>query len=158
MLEISRDIAAYHEAGHAVVAALLGMRVGRITIRFEGETGGCIEIEPVDFEAAPVEHRVMVRFAGSAGTWIGPATTDRSAVWQGMRGDLDAISALLGVTSAEMFADPRFRSASERVTNLIFQERTKRAVHTLAGMLLEREEVNGYTDSGVSRLLISLQP
>lgn len=73
MPEILRDIAAYHEAGHAVAAALLGMRVGLITIRPNGKEGGHTEIEPTDFEAAPVDDRVVVYLAGNAGAWLNPA-------------------------------------------------------------------------------------
>jgi hypothetical protein len=158
MLEVPRDIRAYHEAGHAVVAAMLGLRVGRVTIRPEGEVGGRMVIDCADARAMPMEARLMVCLAGSVGTWVGPAADDSSAVWQGMSGDLDAIYALLGVDSSKALADPRVRSAMERLADLIYQEPAEPAIHALASMLMEREELVIAADTEAARLLVSLRP
>jgi len=75
-----------------------------------------------------------------------------------MRGDLDAICGLLGVDSSEVFADPRVRSAIEQVADLIFQECAKHAVHSLAALLLEREELVIAAGTEAAKLLVSLHP
>jgi hypothetical protein len=155
---ILSNIAAYHEAGHAVVAATLGMRVGRVTIRPEGEHGGRTEIEHVDFMAASVDDRIMVHLAGNAGTWLTPAAYDVSAVYQGTRDDLDAIYALLGSELPDELVAAQFDATGKRLADLLHQERTESAIHALAGMLLEREEVNAYTEPEVAKLLIHLHP
>lgn len=155
---IPSNIAAYHEAGHAVVAATLGMRVERVTIRPEGEHGGRTEIDHADFMAASVDDRVMVHLAGNAGTWLNPAAYDASAVYQGTRDDLDAIYALLGGELPDELLAAQFDATGKRLAELLHQEHTQRAVHTLAGILLEREEVNAYTEPEVAKLLIHLRP
>jgi hypothetical protein len=46
---------------------MLGLRVGRVTIRPEGEVGGRTVIERADARAMSVEDRVMVCLAGQTG-------------------------------------------------------------------------------------------
>jgi hypothetical protein len=148
-MPLSREHAAYHEAGHAVAAALLGIRVGRITIRPEGDNGGHTELEPRDFEAAPVDDRVTVLLAGAWGGWLDPAF-DGNAAHPGAKGDLEAIRTLLG-------GRPDLADAGRRLAELVHHERAEPAVHALAATLLEREDVNASTDVDVARILVRLR-
>ncbi|HEY2960346.1 MAG TPA: hypothetical protein VGM21_19395, partial [Actinomycetota bacterium] len=66
--------------------------------------------------------------------------------------------ALLGGELEDELVTARFGGAGKRLAELLHQEHTQRAVHTLAGMLLEREEVNAYTEPEVAKLLIHLRP
>jgi hypothetical protein len=152
---IPSDLAAYHEAGHAVAAAMLNIPVARISIRPDGDEGGRTTIERADFDAAPLEHRIMTLLAGQVGTWMNPAF-DGNGTHPGCRGDLDIIYALLGVASVDALADPRWQAASSRLIELFHQDRAERAVHQLATILLEREEVDAYAEVDIAKLLVHL--
>ncbi|MGY4465581.1 hypothetical protein ACVWWK_001263 [Bradyrhizobium sp. LB9.1b] len=54
---------AYHEAGHAVVALALGLRVARVEI-FQGDYSGGTDTAHVDH--LPLDHRIAICVAGMA--------------------------------------------------------------------------------------------
>ena len=152
MREVARDVAAYHEAGHAVAAAMLGIPVMAVSIRPDGDEAGRVLLE---LDAAPVADRVVVLLAGQVGTWMRPAF-DGDVTHPGCKRDLEVVARLLG--SADPFTDPRYLAASRRVADLLHQERASRAVHALAAMLLEREEIAIAADVEAAELLASLRP
>jgi len=154
---IPRDIAAYHEAGHAVAAAMLQVRVGRVTIRPEGENSGHTELEAAAHNAMPVSDQVAVLLAGQVGTWMNPAF-DGNAAHPGCGGDLEAVYALLGDDGPTAFEDPRYKAGVRRAIDLLGQDRAKRAVHQLAAILLERTELVVTTDTEAAKILIHLHP
>ena len=57
MVSPRRDVVAYHEAGHAVVSRMLGLRVKSVTIR-----PGSVLIDR--FSSAPTEKQILILLAG----------------------------------------------------------------------------------------------
>ncbi|MCO5092783.1 AAA family ATPase [Bosea sp. (in: a-proteobacteria)] len=73
---------AIHEAGHAVVAHMLGYKVESVTIRGEGDAGGWTDIRlPGVSDRALIEARVKILLAGRAsnGLFGSPADTGATA-------------------------------------------------------------------------------
>ena len=62
-IKISKDQLAYHEAGHAVVGAVLGAPPSKVTIRQEGAWGGHTLTNP-DRGHHGVQDRALVALAG----------------------------------------------------------------------------------------------
>jgi Peptidase family M41 len=151
---IPRDHAAYHEAGHAVIAAMLRIPVARVTIRPQGDSGGRTEIEEACFLAAPVDDRVMVYLAGVWGELMIPGGSPEDLAGGGT--DLHAAQALACLDGPEWRAYLQARMVE--VGGLIHQDHAERALHALAGMLMERTEVAIATDTEAAEILIHLRP
>jgi len=62
MVSPRRDVVAYHEAGHAVVSCMLGLRVKSVTIRPGSSYSGSVLIDR--FSKAPTEKQILILLAG----------------------------------------------------------------------------------------------
>ena len=75
-----RHHVALHEAGHAVVAHLLGYAVETVTIRGEGNAGGWTDVRlPAVSDRSLIEARVKILLAGRAANTSFGATADTGA-------------------------------------------------------------------------------
>lgn len=71
---------AIHEAGHAVIAHLLGYTVEKVTIRGDGNAGGSTDVRlPVVSDRILIEKRVMLLLAGRAANTLFGAAPDTGA-------------------------------------------------------------------------------
>jgi len=153
---IDSNIRAYHEAGHAVAAALLGIPVARISIRPDGHDDGRVSVELAYLETTSVDDRVKLYLAGIWGAWMDPSCQDPVAALEGAATDYRAALALL-CDLDESERDSHLQARGLEIGELLRQDHAQHAVHVLAGMLLEREELDAYTDIDVSRLLVRLR-
>lgn len=79
-LEELRHVA-IHEAGHAVVAHVLGYRVESVTIRSQGHAGGWTDIHmPNVSDRGLIESRVKIMLAGRAANMVFGAPADSGAM------------------------------------------------------------------------------
>jgi ATP-dependent Zn protease len=81
MTNSDRRGVAYHEAGHAVAALALGLRVKKIEIEFDGDASpGAISIEPTAKELSSVD-RIAICFASEAAAEIFDAPMKSKSYW-----------------------------------------------------------------------------
>jgi ATP-dependent Zn protease len=93
---------AIHEAGHAVVAHMLGHKVESVTIRGEGDAGGWTAIRlPSVSDRGLIEARVKILLAGRAANTLFGAPADTGAT-----ADLAEATRLAGSGSQSLTACP----------------------------------------------------
>jgi ATP-dependent Zn protease len=126
--------AAYHEAGHAVVAWALGLKVGRMAIAIDGDDAkGAAEIE--DDHQSPLIDRIAVCVAGMDAQHLFEAPTHEYA---GMD-DFGKVYELL--SDFDEGAGRDLRSAGfQRARDLLTLHKNK--VVSLAQALMERLEMD----------------
>src|SRR5712671_5282064 len=81
--------AAYHEAGHAVVAWSLGLTVGAMSINEDDPTAGCVDIGPT--EHLPTTDRLAVCLAGMEAQYLFGFPTHADAGYSDVTKALDII-------------------------------------------------------------------
>ena len=103
-----RQGAAYHEAGHAVVASALGLAVGRIEIAIDGDDAkGGTDIQ--DDADLPLVDQIAVCAAGVEAQKLFDAPTHEGAGW----GDYGKMIELLdGFDEKASFYHPKRRSSA----------------------------------------------
>ena len=126
--------ASYHEAGHAVVAWALGLKVGRIAIAIDGDDAkGAAEIE--DDRGSPLIDRIALCVAGIEAQELFQAPTHEYA---GM-GDFGKVYELLLDIDEDAGFD--LRSAGyRRARELLMLHKNK--VASLAEALMTRHELD----------------
>jgi hypothetical protein len=144
------SIAAYHEAGHAVMAMLCGIRVLRVALKFEYTTNGSTETDDSprtahsQAERELLEKHVLVSLAGSAAqSRANPASLKLFMD----SGDRDAAGALLRLLLSEGATEERIteltESWMERAVERITDRTVWRAVETVATELQEKYFLSG---------------
>lgn len=113
---------AIHEAGHAVVAHMLGYKVESVTIRGEGDAGGWTDIRlPGVSDRALIEARVKILLAGRAsnGLFGSPADTGATA-------DLAEATRLLAAARLSFgLADSLvFRAGPDQALDMVSRDRS----------------------------------
>jgi ATP-dependent Zn protease len=153
-------LAAYHEAGHAVMAQLCGQQVTEVEIVGDDELSGSVRslrfaderLSRIDSElpTAPVERRLLCTLAGM----VAESVAGGGDHWDEGSEDLDAAVrlAMQVVVDCERVV-PFLELAREHVEDLLLQHWP--AVETLAGRLIDRRRLNG---EDVRRLLTDLLP
>lgn len=159
--EHRRRVVAYHEAGHAVVAVVLGVRFQEVTVRPDTGTDGHIRYRRPVPGSAVLEgwtderlHRLvrregLVLFAGDHAVKLG---TGRREL-QGAAGDREQMAELIGL----LHSDGPIGAALWRYLNRWSLELVQghwRAVERVAGALLVRQRL---TESEV-RPYLRMQP
>jgi ATP-dependent Zn protease len=145
------SIAAYHEAGHAVMAMLCGIRVLRVTLKFEYATLGATETDDAprmahsQAERELLEKHVLVSLAGSAAqSRVNPASLELMFMDSG---DRDAAAGLLRLLLSEDATEERIteltESWMERAVEHIAGRTVWRAVETIATELQEKYLLSG---------------
>ena len=145
-----RTIAAHHEAGHAVVAVVLGVRVGRVAIGTDGTGSGCRVLRP------PAQASLRRILAYAATHLAGGLAEERLMAPLGMRwegpsilpGGFDDecnfrawIREALHVEIA--LEDAIFLAVVNRVRQLLARGEIWRAVLVVAEHLLRQGEISG---------------
>lgn len=113
---------AVHEAGHAVVAHLLGYRVEAVTIRGEGDAGGWTDMRlPGVSDRRLIEARVKVLLAGRAANTLFGASADTGAT-----SDLAEATRLLAAMrlSFGLAESLVFRAGPQQALDLVARDRS----------------------------------
>jgi len=129
--------AAYHEAGHAVLALLMGVPVRRVTVvaRPEADDLGHVEFEPQ--ASASVGHLL-----GALG---GPATSARiGASPVGSRRDREIAKALADALARPGAADELLRTAQDGVREELRDPETWAQIEAVANALLAKRTLSGH--------------
>jgi len=138
---------AYHEAGHAVVAFLVGRPVEKVTISpAQMQTGGrrlgACKVQKGRSKASsdPLEDEVLILFAGMVAERM---LTGRYCL-HGAAQDLRAVKRLLGTRAAsERQLDRLSRRMLDKTEYLLSDPVNARAVELIADELVEKETVSG---------------
>ncbi len=113
---------AIHEAGHAVVAHLLGYKVEAVTIRGEGDAGGWTDLRlPSISDRGLIEARVKILLAGRAANTSFGATADTGAT-----ADLAEATRLLAAArlSFGLTESLVFRSGPEHALDMVARDQS----------------------------------
>ncbi|KQK30435.1 AAA family ATPase [Bosea thiooxidans] len=113
---------AIHEAGHAVVAHVLGYKVEAVTIRGEGDAGGWTDLRlPSISDRRLIEARVKILLAGRAANTAFGATADTGAT-----ADLAEATRLLAAArlSFGLTESLVFRSGPEHALDVVARDRS----------------------------------
>jgi ATP-dependent Zn protease len=142
MSEASRELTAYHEAGHAVIALVLGRPIHRVTILADkDQLGSCAFGKPVFRPSEDwLEREALIALAGLA------AEARFSGVYelQGAARDRRYVSTLaLQRTGDERKAERLERRLLAKTENLLAQEENWSAVERIAAELLRVGTLSG---------------
>jgi len=113
---------AIHEAGHAVIAHLLGHKVESVTIRSDGDAGGWTDIRlPSVSDRALIEARVSILLAGRAANGLFGAPADTGAT-----ADLAEATRLLAAARLSFgLADSLvFRAGPDQALEMVARDRS----------------------------------
>ena len=160
----NRTLAAHHEAGHAVVAVLLGMPVDVVTIGADGSGSRC-RIRP--------RGRNLRQILAYAATHLGGGLAEERLMaplgmrWEGpsilpggfddeahFRAWIRRIRMLHGADQSRSREDRIFRGMVRRVRRLLARDETWRAVRAVAEQLLRKGELGG----AEVRAIVALPP
>ena len=137
-----RVITAYHEAGHAVVAILVGRPIQKVSIIPNRTRLGACEIKKGRFQPSSdwLEDDVLIMFAGVAAE----ARLTGHYHWQGADQDLRNIRRLtLSRAGDETRAEKLERRLLAKTEHLLSDDLTWKTVEQIAAALLERETISG---------------
>ncbi len=128
---------AYHQAGHAVVAILLGVRPAHVALRYEEETKDHVQLR-IDSDV-PAQERMVIAFAGPAASMrfgIRHEAADRS--------DRERVMALAlaSVGRPGRSADSLLKIALQRAQELVRVQRHWAAIDALAQALLDVDVIS----------------
>ncbi len=135
-------ITAYHEAGHAVVAILVGRPIQKVSIIPNRTRLGACEIKKGRFQPSSdwLEDDVLIMFAGVAAE----ARLTGQYHWQGADQDLRNIRRLtLSRAGDETRAEKLERRLLAKTEHLLSDDLTWKTVEQIAAALLERETISG---------------
>jgi ATP-dependent Zn protease len=133
------EIAAYHEAGHAVIAHMLGVRVRRVSINADG--GGSAQLARL----GRGERAILITLAGPyAQRRRAPHSHWRSRNHTGRRSDTDfdvATDMICNMYGKGKVAETYWRHMEARAEEMV--GRYWRHIESVASVLLERKEITG---------------
>jgi hypothetical protein len=132
---------AYHEAGHAVIALILGRPVQRISIRAKEQTLGRCEFQKGRVRPSDdwLEREILIALAGLAAE----ARYTGQYAWAGAARDLQNVQQLARQRSGEQQAERLQKRMLSKVEHLLSQAATWRAVELIAEELLRSETISG---------------
>jgi ATP-dependent Zn protease len=143
-MEPSSDQAtAYHEAGHAVVALLLGRPVQWVSILPDREHLGICEFGKGAHRPSQdwLEREILIALAGIAAE----ARLTGTYAWDGARRDQQHVRRLAVQRAGERRADKLQRRLLAKAEHLLAEEGCWRAVELIATELLRVREISGRT-------------
>jgi len=146
--ENSRRATAYHEAGHAVMAVLLGRPIEKVTVspgqlQAGGSRLGVCKIQKGRTKPSKngLQDDVMILLAGMVGESLATGRYNQAGATQ----DLQMVRALLTANRAKN--DARFQKLARRMLgkteHLLFAPAAKQALRHVAEELSERETISG---------------
>lgn len=138
----SRTLTAYHEAGHAVIAILLGRPIQKISIVPNKTRLGACEIKKGRFQPSSdwLEDEVLILLAGV----VAEARLTGRYDWQGAGQDLRSVRRLtLSRAGDETRAEKLERRLLAKTEHLLGDETTWKTTEQIAAALLERESMSG---------------
>ncbi len=144
----SRRSTAYHEAGHAVMAVLLGRPIEKVTIspahlQAGGSRLGVCKIQKGRTKPSKsgLEDEVLILLAGMVGEALATGRYNQA----GAAKDLQMVQTLL--TTNRATDDTRFQKLARRMLDktehLLFAPAAKQALRRVAQELMERETISG---------------
>ena len=106
---------AYHEAGHAVVALALDLRVARVEIFDEDYSGATDVVDQTDH--LPVEDRIALCVAGMNANWMFKAPTHELAFFQDY-GCVQELISDIDEAEGDVLEDKGHQRASDLLTRI----------------------------------------
>lgn len=134
---------AYHEAGHAVVALVLGRPVQLVSVLPTRDLLGVCQFRNPVFRPSEdwLEREILIALAGLAAEAIHTGNYG----WDEASRDLVYVRKLVVQRAGERRAERLERRMLAKVEHLLGQERHWRAVELIAAALLEQGEISGRT-------------
>lgn len=136
---IQRRLAAYHEAGHAVVARRRGLALGACTIVPDGPRGGHVRFRPSDHEDHARVRRDLA--ALSWGGVVAQSLMHGRVVWTGAHDDLGKVALLIKAYPEE--GEGLFVTERRWVEDLLTDPENWHAVEVLSRRLLRSRSLDG---------------
>jgi ATP-dependent Zn protease len=137
------EATAYHEAGHAVVALVLGRPVQRVSIMPDRETAGQCEFGKSVFRPSEdwLEREILISLGGIAAE----ARHTGDYAWDGAARDEQYVRRLAVQRAGERQAARLQRRLLAKAENLLSKAGHWQAVERIAAELLQRGEISGRT-------------
>ena len=141
MSSLSPAATAYHEAGHAVIALLLGRAVQRLSILPKQESLGRCEFQQGKGISSSdwIEREMLISLAGLAAE----ARHTGQYAWDGATRDLQSVRRLAIQRAGERQAERLQKRLLAKVEHLLAQPENWKAVELIAAELLLRETISG---------------
>jgi ATP-dependent Zn protease len=135
------EVAAYHEAGHAVVALALGRAVHGVSILPDRENAGLCEFRKPVFRPSEdwLEREILIALAGLAAE----ARFTGAYAWDGAARDVQYAHSLAVQRAGERRAERLERRLLSKVEHLLARPEHWRAVELIAAELMRRGEISG---------------
>jgi ATP-dependent Zn protease len=140
-MELSNEATAYHEAGHAVVALVLGRPVVRVTVVPDQKHAGLCEFRKGTFRPSKdgLEREILIALGGMAAE----ARHTGDYAWDGAARDEQYVRTLATQRAGERRAERLQRRLLAKVKHLLAQEGNWRAVELIAAELLRVGTISG---------------
>lgn len=138
----SRTLTAYHEAGHAVIAIVLGRPIHKISIVPNKTRLGACDIKKGRFQPSSdwLEDEVLILLAGV----VAEARLTGRYDWRGAGQDLRSVRRLtLSRAGDETRAEKIERRLLAKTEHLLGDETTWKTAEQIAAALLEHESISG---------------
>lgn len=135
------EATAYHEAGHAVVALVLGRPVHQVSILPDRELLGICQFgkPPVRPSEDWLEREMLIALAGIAAEARHSGTYN----WEGANRDMQYVHRLAVQRAGERRAERLERRLLAKTEHLLAQEKYWRAVELIVGELLRSHVISG---------------
>lgn len=132
---------AYHEAGHAVVALILGRPVQLVTVLPDKKRLGRVEFgkgktKPTDDW---LEREILIALAGVAAE----ARHTGRYCWEGAQQDLQGVQRLASLRAGDQKWERLTRRMLSKVEHMLEQEEHWQAVNAIAAELIKHGEISG---------------
>ena len=141
MSSMNPEATAYHEAGHAVIALLLGRSIQRLSILPKLESLGRCEFQKGRGISSSdwLERDILISLAGLAAE----AKHSGEYSWDGAARDLQSVRRLAIQRAGERQAERLQKRLLAKVEHLLAQPENWRAVELIAAELLRCETISG---------------
>ena len=135
------EATAYHEAGHAVIALVLGRSVQRVSILPKLQTLGRCEFQKGRTRPSEdwLEREILISLAGLAAE----ARHTGQYAWDGAARDLQTVKQLATQRAGERHVERLQKRLLSKVEHMLEQPETWRAVQLIAAELLRSETISG---------------
>ncbi len=135
------EVTAYHEAGHAVVALVLGRPVHRVSVLPDRDRLGVCEFQKGVFRPSEdwLEREILIALAGIAAE----ARHTGNYAWDGAARDQLYVHRLAVQRAGERRAERLQRRLLSKAEHLLAQEGHWRAVELIAAELIRRGAISG---------------